>query len=148
MIKRFGYKTEIQFLNDSLVVENNNYLNKIVNIYIVHDLDYWPRSPFSTFTLKKCLLSATNVVKNTDKSKCVQRLQIAFDGPGLWNFGNELAGNVIIFDFDNSSSPHTDNRKNNFLLLGEGPTDDVNGSIDTENKSLVLILLKQRQDFT
>ena len=28
----------------------------------------------------------------------------------------------VIFDVDNSSSSHTDNCKNNFLVLGEGPT--------------------------
>ena len=38
------------------------------------------------------------------------------------SFGNELARNVVILDVDNSSSSHTDNRKINFLPLGEGPT--------------------------
>ena len=31
-----------------------------------------------------------------------------------WSFGNDLAKNVIIFGFDNSSSSHTDNLKNDF----------------------------------
>ena len=33
-----------------------------------------------------------------------------------------LLDNVIIFGVDNSSSSHSDNRKNIFLTLGEGPT--------------------------
>ena len=47
---------------------------------------------------------------------------MAFDGEGSWSFGNDFAGNVII-GVDNSSSCHTDNWKNKFLVLGEGLTD-------------------------
>ena len=39
----------------------------------------------------------------------------------------EFARNVF-FGVDNSLSSHTDNWKNNFLVLGEGPTDGVNDS--------------------
>ena len=45
---------------------------------------------------------------------------IAFDGKGLWDFVSSSAKNVIIFGVDNSSSSHPDNRKNNFLVLGDG----------------------------
>ena len=41
-----------------------------------------------------------------------------------------------IFVVDDSSSSHTDNHKNNCLALGEGPTDDINGSVDTAEKRL------------
>ena len=34
-------------------------------------------------------------------------------------FGNGFARIVIIFGVDNNSSSYTDNRKNNFLVLGE-----------------------------
>ena len=34
-----------------------------------------------------------------------------------------------------------------FLILGEGPTYGINGSIGSPEKSLVLILLKQPQNF-
>ena len=47
---------------------------------------------------------------------------LKFDGAGSWNFGNDFARNVVIFDIDDSSSSHTDERENNFLVLGEGPT--------------------------
>ena len=46
---------------------------------------------------------------------------IAFDEVGSSSFGNDFAWNVIIFGFDNSSSSHTDNRKNNLLVQDEGP---------------------------
>ena len=39
----------------------------------------------------------------------------------------EFARNLF-FGVDNSLSSHTDNWKNNFLVLDEGPTDGVNDS--------------------
>ena len=60
---------------------------------------------------------------------------IAFDGEGSWSFGNDVFRNVVIFGVDNSSSSHTDNRKNHFLVLGEGPTQGINDSSGSaENK--------------
>ena len=38
-----------------------------------------------------------------------------------------LLENVIMFCVDNTSSSHAENRKNNFLVLGEGPTFAGNG---------------------
>ena len=57
---------------------------------------------------------------------------------------NVLARNVVIFGIDNSSPSLSDNCRNNFLILGEGPTSDYNGSFGSpEKKSLVLILVKE-----
>ena len=38
-IKDFGYHTGMQFINTSLVAGQNNYRSKLVNAYIMHDLD-------------------------------------------------------------------------------------------------------------
>ena len=90
------------------------------------------------------MFGATNIVKNSDKGKGIYCCYgITFDGAGLWNFGNDLARNVVIYGGDNSSSSHADNRKNNFLVLGEGLTYGINGAPE----SLALTLLKQRQNF-
>ena len=51
-----------------------------------------------------------------------------------WSFDNDFARNVVIFDVDDSSSSHTDNRKNNFLVIGEGPTQGINDSTGTAEK--------------
>lgn len=53
---------------------------------------------------------------------------MAIDRASKWNNGNSFVQNPIIFDGDNSSSSHTDNCKNDFLILGEGPSDGVNDS--------------------
>ena len=47
-VKHFGYKMGIKFDKDSLAVEQNNYLTKIVNVYIGYDLDAWPRNPIGS----------------------------------------------------------------------------------------------------
>ena len=52
----------------------------------------------------------------------------SIDGEGEWSFGNDYTRNVLIFGVYNSSSSHTDNLKNNFLVLGEEQTFGINGS--------------------
>ena len=59
------------FDKDPLAVQRNNYLTKTVNIYIVYDLDAWPRNPTNDFKFMNCLFGATNIVKNSDKEKYV-----------------------------------------------------------------------------
>ena len=65
--------------------------------------------------IKKLLVGETNTVKNSDEEKWVYSgYGIAFDVAGSWNFGNDHARNVEIFNVDNNSSSCTDNGKNNF----------------------------------
>ena len=62
----------IKFDKDPLAVEKNNYLTKIVNVYIVYDLNAWPKIPLRNVTLKNCLFGVTNIVKIVIKrSMCV-----------------------------------------------------------------------------
>ena len=63
---------------------------------------------------------------------------IAFDGKYEWNFGNVSASCVTIFGVDNSSSSHTDNCKNGFLVLSWGDAFHINRRFDTlEKKSSI-----------
>ena len=79
-------------------------------------------------------------VKNSDKQRYVySSYGITFDSSGSQSFDNDEARNVIIIGVDNSSSSHADNRKNNFLVLGEGPTFGTDKSID---KSDILNIYK------
>ena len=117
-------------------------------MYIVHDLDAWQKIPLKNFTLKNCLFGATNIAKSSDKESFVYSAYgIAFDGKRKWNFDNDYARNAIICGVDNSSSSHSDNLKNNFLVLGEKDTFGINGSFGAPEKGLILILVKQTQTF-
>ena len=42
--------------------------------------------------------------------------------------------------------PYTNNRKNNFLVLGEGPNEGINNSTGAAEKKLVLTLVKRIQN--
>ena len=95
----------IKFDKDPQAVEQNNYLTKIVNVYIVYDLAAWKRNVTNNFKFKNSLFGATKVVKNNDKEKHVYSgCGITFNSTDWWNFGNSTARNVRIFGFDNSSS--------------------------------------------
>ena len=88
----------IKFDKYPLAVEQNNYEIKIVNAYIVYDLDNWPKNLLYSFTLQNFLFGATNIVKASDKAKWVYSgYGIAFDGKGFWHFGKDFFRNVRIF---------------------------------------------------
>ena len=62
--------------------------------------------------------------------------RIAFDSGGSWSFDNSTARDVIIFGVESCSSSYVDNRKNNFLILGLGPTYVINGRFGLAEKKL------------
>ena len=66
-VKRFGYKIRIEFNKTILVVGQKDYATKIVNFYIIFDLENWPTNPLSIFSLKNSLFGATNVEKTVRK---------------------------------------------------------------------------------
>ena len=117
----FFLQTGVKFDQGPLDVEQKKYMTKTTNFYFIYDLDAWPKVWLRNFTLKNCLFASSNIVKNSDKEKYVYSgYGIAFDRKVEWSFRNDR--NFITFDsysFDNSSSSHTDNRKINFLILGE-----------------------------
>ena len=61
--------------------------------------------------------------------KYVKGHGITLDSAGSWSFNNDIGRNVNFFGVDDSSSSHSDNCKNNFLILGEGLTYGINGSL-------------------
>ena len=103
-IKCSGYRIGIKFNKDFLVVGENSYLTKIVNVHIVCDLDAWSRNSTNNFKFKNCLFGATSIVKNSDKEKYVSK-EYKF-----WSFHNGTARNLIIFGVDNSLACYYDNR--------------------------------------
>ena len=94
------------------------------------------------------MFGETNIVKNSDKEKLVYSgYGIAFDGASSWNFGNDFARNVVIFGVDNSSLSHTDNCKNNFLVLGEARAYGINGSFGSLEKKFSINFSKANTKF-
>ena len=50
----------------------------------------------------------------------------------FFSLGNEIIRNVITFGVDTSSSPHIDNKKKIFLILGKGPTQRLEHTLTAE----------------
>ena len=83
------------------------------------------------------LFGTVNIRKDNDKSKHVcSGFGIAFGRKGVWNLGNDSARNAVSFGNDNSSSSHTDNPKNNFLVLSEGDTLSINKKLGAPEKKI------------
>ena len=62
-------------------------------------------------------------------------------------FGNDSAWNVAIFGDDNSSSSRPGNRKNNFLILRQGPTYCINGNLGSPEKKFSIHFTKANTKF-
>ena len=70
-IKLYEYRIGIKFDKDPLAVEQNNYLSKIIHVYIFYDLDAWQINPTNNLKFKNCLFWGNNIVKNRDEEKYV-----------------------------------------------------------------------------
>ena len=82
-IKLSEYRIGIEFDKNTLAVEQNNYLSKIVNAYIVYDLDASQKNPTNNFKVKNFVLRGTVITKNSDKEKHVYSgYGIRFDSTG------------------------------------------------------------------
>ena len=139
-----GVKTD----KDPSIVEQNNYVNKIVTVYILYDLDTWARNPTNSFKFKNSLFDATSIVKNSDEEKYVYNgYGITFDSANSWSFNKDTARNVIIFGVHNNSSSHADSHKSNFLVLGEGPAYGINGSFGSPEKKFSINFSKANTKF-
>ena len=119
-----------------------------MNVYIVYDLDAWLRNPTNNLKFRNCLFGATNIVKNSVKEKYVYSgYEITFDSAGSWSFDICFARNVIIFGVDNSSLSHSDNCKNNSLILGKDPTFRSNGRFSSPEKKFSIDFTKANTEF-
>ena len=142
-IKLSEYRMGIKFDKNLLAVDQNNCLSKVVKVYIVYNLDAWPRNPANNFKFKNYLFGVTSILKNSGRGKYeYSGYGITFDSGGSWSFDN-TARNVIIVAVDNSSSTHFDNRKNNFL----GPTFGINESFGSPEKKFSINFRKARTKF-
>ena len=86
--------------------------------------------------------------KSSDKSKhWYNDYGIAADWVSSWSFGDDFATNALIFGVDNSPSPHIDNCKNKFLVLGEGSTNGTNDKVVTVEKRFNIYISNPKTKF-
>ena len=129
-----GTKTNLKFTGSYLKQDQIIYTDgNIVNIYLVYKL--CPSSSHNDDpTLKNCLFGAVTITKNADIDKCgYSGYGIGFDRKSSFSFpGDGFGQNVIIFGVDMSSSAHIDNKKNEILILGKGPSQGLEHTLTVE----------------
>ena len=120
-VSYYGTKARLEFRGSCLKQDKSTFNHgKIVNIYIVYELDktYVKTHP----TLVNCLFGAVSITKNADIDKCrYSRYEIGLDRGGLYLLPSGRFGrNVIIFGVDMSLSVHVNNKGESILILGKG----------------------------
>ena len=131
-------KTIVRFSGSCRKQDKITYTHgKIVNIYIVYEINKNDNTS-SNPTLENCLVRAVSLTKTTDIDK------YKFSGYGIeygfdmdkHGFSSQPRGengrNVIIFGVDMSSSIKIDNRKKDILILGKGPTQELEDTLSAE----------------
>ena len=109
-----GTKIRVKFSGSCLKQDKITYTHgKIVNIYIVYEINKKDNTIISDPTLENCLFGAVTLTKNVNIDKYgYSGYGIGFDGRSSFLFpGGGFDQNVIIFGVDMSSSAHIDNKK-------------------------------------
>ena len=98
-----------------------------INFFIVYELEAWSQDLNYAFTLADCLFGGVKLAKNADPDKHIYTGNgIAFDLHSEFAFtGGSMGKNAIIFAVNMSSSGHIDNKKKDTLILGFGPTQEL-----------------------
>ena len=91
---------------------------KIVNIYIVYEINIKDSMTSSDPTLENCLFGAVTLNKNVNIDQYgYSGYGIGFDRRSSYSFpGNGFGQNILIFGVDNSFSIHIDNKKKDILI--------------------------------
>ena len=107
---------------------------KIVNIYIVYEINKKGNTITSDLTLENCLFGAVTLTKNVNIDRYgYSGYGIGFDRKGIFSFsGGGYGKNVLILEVDMSFSTHIDNKKNDILVLGIGPTQGLEHTLTAE----------------
>ena len=118
-----GTKIKVKFSGSCLKQDKITYPHgKIVNIYIVYDINKKDNTITSDPTFENCLFGAVTLTKNVNTDRYgYSGYGIGFDRKGSFPFSG-YGQNALIFGVDMSFSVHIDNKKKDILVLGFGPT--------------------------
>ena len=120
-----GNKTRVNFDGGSLKQDKITFSHgKIINIYIVYEVNLWNYVYSFNLTLGNSLLGVVKLIKNADIDKySYSGYSIGFDMKGTFRFPTIGFGrNAIIFGADMDSSIHSSNKKKYILIIGKSPT--------------------------
>ena len=112
-----GTKIRVKFSGSCLKEDKVTFTHgKIVNIYIVYEINKKDNTIISDTTLENCLFGAVTLTKHVNIDKYgYSGYGIGFDRKGRFSFPDGGYGqNVIIFEVEMSFSIHIDNKKKTY----------------------------------
>ena len=117
---------------------------KIVNIYIVYEINEKDSMTNSDAILENCLFGAVTLIKNVniDKYRYFD-YGIGSDRRSSFSFSGGGFQNILIFGVDVSFSTHIDNKKKDILVLGQGPTQRLEHTLTAEKMYLINFTVKK-----
>ena len=130
-----GTKIRVRFTGNCLKQPEISYTHgKIVNIYIVYEINKKNDTIISDPTLENCLFDVVTLTKNVDIGKYgYSSYEIRFDRRSNYSFlGGGFGQNVLILGVDMSFSTHIHNKKKDILVLGKGPTQGLENTLTAE----------------
>ena len=132
LIDYYGYNIRVKFKGSISRQPKISYTHK-KNIYIVYELG-GSSSHSDDPTLKSCSFGPVALTKNADIDKYGYfGYGIGFDRKSSFSFpGGGFGQNVLIFGAGMGSSAHIDNKKKNILVLGKGPTQELEHTLAAE----------------
>ena len=124
---------DINFNGHCLIKSDVSIPEKVIHLYISYTLVPQLRNLETDFTFSNCLFGSVKLTKNAALDKCKYTgYGIGFDSCSELSFTDRMYGkNVIISGVDMSSSVYVDNKERDILILGEGPTQGLDGTIFT-----------------
>ena len=128
-----GTKPRVRFSGSCLKQNGITYDHgKLVNIYIVYEINKTDNTTISNLALENCLFGAVTLTKNADIDKYgYSGYGIGFDRRSRFSFsGGGFGQNVIIFGVDMSFSTHIINK--DILVLRKGPTQGLEHALTAE----------------
>ena len=131
-----GTKIRVKFSGSCLKQDKITYTHgKIVNIYIVYEINKKDNTITSDHTLENCLFGgAVTLTENVNIDRYgYSSYEIGFDRKGSFSFsGSRYGQNVLISGVDLSFSAHIDNKKKDILVLAWGRTQGLEHSLTAE----------------
>ena len=97
-------------------------------------------------TLKNCLFGAVTLTKNVDIDKYkYPGYGIGFDRRSNFSFPSGGFGqNILFYGVDISSSSHIDNKKKYILVLGKGPTQELEHTLTAKKMNAINITVTKK----
>ena len=99
-------------------------------------------------TLENCLFGAVSLTKNVDIDEYkYSGYGVGFDRKRTFSVDNGFGRKGIIFGVDMSSSVNVDNKKKDIVILGEGPTQGLDGTTLTSEKKYSINFTENNKKF-